>query len=459
MAVFEMEDLIPALALDCLRPKELALTCSGFRSVNWDFSVETFDFVFGDGSVGTVHRTLAEFLSPKISRLRRTDASIDRYIFEDRSLSARLGFEALVSSLRQGTTLKVDASNFEALVRAASELENTECLSFLISAIDISHLNVEKALLLLRVVPVLHNELFQAGDLVGFIASHFHEISKERLQSLDHETACLILEHPSLKVLDEDSLYDFVRARTETDPAFAHLFESVYFEYLSSDRINDFASFAGRFLLGRMNACIWTRICQRLVRAPAMSGDPRANKQSVTETSGLSFAYNSMKPLDGIIQHLSREFSGNVHSIGVVEVIASSFYVNCEPENAARIGKDWDFYSQNKPDSWIRYDFKEMRVRPTSYSIRSYVGSPGLNHPKSWVFEVSNDGESWEVVDRRDDNSDLNDKYVIRNFPISPEVRGSFRFIRLRQTGENHAGDDKLVINSLEIFGTLFETF
>ena len=92
-------------------------------------------------------------------------------------------------------------------------------------------------------------------------------------------------------------------------------------------------------------------------------------------------------------------------------------------------------------------------MSPVSYSIRS--GSQDF--PRSWVFEVSNDGrdESWVVVDRRENNNDLNGKFVTHKFAVGDPPRGSYRFIRLRQTGTNHQGRDYLEISSLEVFGTL----
>ena len=162
-------------------------------------------------------------------------------------------------------------------------------------------------------------------------------------------------------------------------------------------------------------------------------------------------------PLDGIIAHLTRECGGNVHKGGVVNVTASDFKSGHDPENAVEFRSNFDFMSQNLPDSWTCYDFKGRRVTPTSYSIKSYGYGPGGGHPKSWVLEVSNDGSegSWKVVDSRENNEDLNSSHVTRNFAVSAPPCGEFRFVRLRHTGKNHFGNNDLVICSLEIFGAL----
>ena len=161
--------------------------------------------------------------------------------------------------------------------------------------------------------------------------------------------------------------------------------------------------------------------------------------------------YDAEKPLDGLIAHLARKCGGNVHENGVVEVSASSVWDGRKVKSAVELENNTCFASNSEPNSWICYDFKGHRLVPTSYSIRSHDGPSFL---KSWVLEVSNDGKNWKVVDRRDNNFDLKAEYVTHNFAISNPPCGSFRFVRLRQTGKNHNRNDHLWLSSFEVFGT-----
>ena len=197
----------------------------------------------------------------------------------------------------------------------------------------------------------------------------------------------------------------------------------------------------------------------------ALADDVRRLKASMGKAREKEFAYDAKRSLDGIIAGLARECSGNVHKKGVVNVTASSvmsggycleFGEGVEPENAVDLGTDLVFRSANKPNAWICYDFKTRRVIPTSYTIRTYGGGAGWSHLKSWVFEVSNDGKAWSVVDRRENIAALNGCHVTCNFPINPAPQMSFRFLRVRQTGKNHRAEDYLCLTSLEVFGTLF---
>ena len=173
------------------------------------------------------------------------------------------------------------------------------------------------------------------------------------------------------------------------------------------------------------------------------------------------FLYDASNPLGGIIDHLTRQYGGNVHDMGVVEVTASDVYDPIDhPKNAADLGTDTIFHSENELNSWICYDFKKRSVTPTSYSVRTYGYYPGGNHLKSWVFEGSNDQNIWTILDRRDNNHDLNDEFALHNFSISPVPTNSFRFLRLRLTGQDHYESHVLyylIITSLEVFGTLYQ--
>ena len=173
------------------------------------------------------------------------------------------------------------------------------------------------------------------------------------------------------------------------------------------------------------------------------------------EKVGWDFEYDSSKPLDGIIAYLTRACGGNVHDRGVVEVTGSSCWDSKhQAKNVVDLGDvraNSYFYSQNEPNQWICCNFKRRFVAPTHYSIRVDDSA----YPHSWVLEVSNDGKSWKVVDRRDNNVDLAAKYAIRNFEITAPPLERFQFVRLRQTGTNDSGGNHFVVNALELFGTL----
>jgi hypothetical protein len=183
---------------------------------------------------------------------------------------------------------------------------------------------------------------------------------------------------------------------------------------------------------------------------------------------------------DGIIAHLTRECRGNVHDHNVVDVTSGSFekethganphsgaYHN-DPDCAATNAADLESYScfhsacrsssediPHTRNNWICYDFKERRIVPTHYTIRTHRGNPGTAHLKSWLVEISTDGKDWREVAREEDNKQLNGKLFTGTFAVTGG--GECRFIRLVNIGRNHRGNDCLWIAVWEIFGNLKE--
>lgn len=56
------------------------------------------------------------------------------------------------------------------------------------------------------------------------------------------------------------------------------------------------------------------------------------------------------------------------------------------------------FYSLNEYNQWICFDFKEYKIIPTNYTIKSDYSTCNL---KSWFIEGSNDNMNWEILDEQ----------------------------------------------------------
>jgi hypothetical protein len=234
-------------------------------------------------------------------------------------------------------------------------------------------------------------------------------------------------------------------------PEFSSLLEHIRFEYLSSGKFEDFIE-----LISNSFDCLTTNVWSSLRSRLALPISPQSsNDRSIIKYSrSLEFIPSSTAPLNGIIAYLTERCGGNVHNRDVVSITASS---NGGPRyletNVADLTSDNDFESQDSPNSWICYDFKTMRIRPTHYSIRSYAR--GRYHLKHWVVEGLASGDTWIELDRRENDKELNATNVTRTFSVSrPD---EIRMIRLRQIGPNHFGSHKIKLSSIKIFGSLIE--
>jgi hypothetical protein len=108
-------------------------------------------------------------------------------------------------------------------------------------------------------------------------------------------------------------------------------------------------------------------------------------------------------------------------------------------------------YIPHTKNNWVCYDFKEMRIVPTHYTVRTY----GYARLKSWLVEMSVVGKSWREVAREEGTEQLKGKWITATFAVTSG--GECRFIRLVNIGTNREGHDQLAISAWEIFGSLFE--
>jgi hypothetical protein len=341
-----------------------------------------------------------------------TDASINEYTVETKDPDNQF---PLFESLGSGVIIHVTLENRRFLFSLSRELNNSDIFSSLLGHF---HLPAEQICDLLE------------DDAIPFLASEFYRLNDSQLEQIPISVLYNILSHPSLIIQNESALSSYISSRHSCDPEYCALFQFIRFEYLPIDSISDFFSLNPEFI----NSFLWGSISQGLI-----SG-----------SNEVGFPLQEAKSLDGIISYLTRKHGGNVHDKGAVAITSKSVYD--DPEYAVRNLADLTsgsfFYSKNEPGQWVCWDFHEMRVRPTHYTIESYC-------LKSWVVEGSLDGENWTEIDRRTDNNDF--RAVLNRASFAVEDSAECRFIRLTQTGKNHFGNEFLLIWAFEFFGTLLE--
>jgi hypothetical protein len=101
--------------------------------------------------------------------------------------------------------------------------------------------------------------------------------------------------------------------------------------------------------------------------------DMNAAKDKLSHV-GLEFPLKEAKSVDGIISCLTRKYNRNVHDTGIVTITSKSVRGD-DPRwgvrNVADLSDAEPFWSKDEPAQWICWDFHEIRVRPTHYTIRS----------------------------------------------------------------------------------------
>jgi hypothetical protein len=193
------------------------------------------------------------------------------------------------------------------------------------------------------------------------------------------------------------------------------------------------------------------------IDSPASSIQPViVSHSSTVVVDGIrtEIAMNSVRPLAGIVSHLCRKHGGNIHEKGIVTIASSSVYRD-EPrysaKNLAAMSSRLIFSSKNEPNQWVRWDFHDIRVVLTRYSIQTHASLRNGAHLKSWVIDGSIDGLRWTEFDRQANNDNLNERLAVRSFSVS--ASSECRFVRLLQTGMNHQSNNMLTFAHFELFG------
>jgi hypothetical protein len=141
-----------------------------------------------------------------------------------------------------------------------------------------------------------------------------------------------------------------------------------------------------------------------------------------------------------IISSLTTLIGGNVHEKHVVNVCAMNVYSSYTATNAVDLTRQNELITLGRTSSeWISYDFLDLRIIPTHYSVRSrYCYGKGCYHSLSWAFKGSVDGSSWQSLDEKD---------AVGTFSVA--CKTPLQFVRFRMTGPNSAGDNQLCLSGL----------
>jgi hypothetical protein len=239
--------------------------------------------------------------------------------------------------------------------------------------------------------------------------------------------------------MTEDLLLDFVLGLGNSYFEFLGCLRS---EYLSVSGIGRLLS---SISLNVIDESLWSSLSRRL--ALSVECSPVSQSRHAAQ----QFPFESSRPLNGILASLNRECGCNAHTAGTIAITASSNGYNQCHQVVDYDSKSY-WHSNDVPNSWIRFDFKDRRICVSNYTIRTDT----CQHLMKWSFDGSNDGISWTTLDQRD-TQELKGAYVVKFFTCAPREYSDsfFRFIRLIQTGPSSDNQHFLMFSKLELFGTV----
>jgi hypothetical protein len=423
------------------RTKHAKLSTKGLENVAL---VRVNDFTLQVGSeTFECSRFEAAFISPRIAAILLQDPTIDKYEVDiEVNSDEDIGSECVngLISLSRNSSLEVTESNVEFLKRIAKSLGSSELCEivkeFITEGEALSSSNVLERLSLCESLEV------SGSRELDYLSAHFYEIDKSVLQELRHDDLKKVIESEQLRLFSEDALLDLI---LELGAEYSDLLGCVQTEHLSRTGMSRLLDSVPR---EQMDDALWQSLCRRLLLfVPAA-------RLAAFRFPMRECRFDSAHPFRGILAQLCSECGGNAHTHEIVSITAST-----NRRNACHqvIDYGWNdfWYTLDAENSWIQFDFKERRISPTHYTLRS--DGDNRDHLLKWSLEGTNDGTTWVSLDQRETN-DLNGNYIVRSYECASAKSASFRFIRLLQTGANSSGRGCLQLANLEFFGILNES-
>lgn len=217
----------------------------------------------------------------------------------------------------------------------------------------------------------------EIGKEIDFISSNFSQLvenHKDEIKSLQMNILIDILNNNKLQIKDEDQLLKFlIEINEENKKSF--LYEFIIFENVSSKMMKEFVNI---YDYNFMTKKTWQNLCSRLicdVKNEKKTDRYTMKINEVKKENKLSFS--EQNEFKGIINYLRQKSSNKIEN--EIAISASSLHDNkpdYQPLNFTFFDdQNKYFLSSSNENNYLRFEFKNHRVIPTGYTIKSAASS------------------------------------------------------------------------------------
>lgn len=447
-----------------MNSKSISLSSDGIKNIIT--GEETFVFQFGKCQV-SMDKMMAEFISPIVSQMHHSDKTIDSIQFEFPENIEFFKFEEICTNeifsfLRQifiGSSISINEEQSVSSKIIAVLLGNEELFNKLndIYPLEFNFLNIESYLQYVTKFYYLSYicENFDFSRFVEKISQNFYLIDQNKLVSLPKSILYTIISNEKLKLNSEDSLFEFINKIFENDNPNDAI---PFYELIQIPNLTDecFIQFLLKIDANDINSTIWQNIRKRF----CVANETTIHKSSSLRYGSVFYDGDESNSFHGIINKLTQENGGNVVDKGIVSVSSSTTTTSGHCKNVTELNNlESIFRSQNLINQWIKYDFKNKKVHPTHYSIRSCPSNWTGYDPDNWIIEGSNDDINWRQLDSQSGVNCLCGESAFKTFKIKEnhEPNEFYRFIRMRMTKQHRSRQYLLTLSALEFFGIIVE--
>ena len=415
-----------------------------------------FSFIVNGEEFKTT-KLISDILSPVICRTHSNDPTFDTFIID----THYRGNFSHILNLVNFNQINIPQNEVPFITEVIEILE-TDSIEYSDGNPEITIDNVFTLVKFHEKFNVLYSNQLSAE--IDFISSNLFELFESHakdISDLSIDTLFSIFTSKQIKISNEDQIIQFVNELYSQNSMYSILYETVLFENVTTEVIEQFISI---YDINDITKSTWNRLSKRLSKeiekkkheSDQISIENRY-QAPYNEDKIQIFEFSEDKEFDGIINYFNKKTNGQIEK--EITITASSV-INNDRYRSPRVVTLFEdqskyFHSDEDEITWICFDFREHRVIPSDYTIRSFPYIHGSYHPKSWVIEGSNDNSSWETIDEETNCSYLNGKNLVHSFSVNQPKNIPFRFIRMRLTGPDWAGKSYFGMNSFEIYGKL----
>lgn len=408
---------------------------------------DDFTFIVNDQEFKTC-RLIAHLLSPKIIQNQISDPTNSQFVIKTRSKG---NFQSFLDIFKN-QQIHFPASEKTFIEEVINILGNT---SFTFhhpqNSSEATLDNIFNQLSQNLTHPVINSHLIQEN--IDFISSHFYEFKEEDLiekfRDIEIEYIEKVLDNSKLRLDTEDQLISFVNKLYSIDTKFSTLYEFINYNIISEVEMTNFLSI---FNIDDLTTSTWRKISERLLTKIALIDPIKSNRYcrfAITRFL-IQMPYCETFAFNGIINCLIKNYKENS-----IEITSSQPNNNFVANNVILYNDVEKSFSSSGENTFICFDFKDFRVIPKNYSIRSWKSGKNCSHPRGWVIEGSNDNNKFEIIDEQRDCPLLNGISITHTFDIENPQNKSFKFLRIRSIMPDWHNTNNLDIDSIEFYGGL----
>lgn len=418
-----------------------------------------FTFIVNEEKFQT-SRIVADLLSPKICQAHYNDPTFNECTIQTQQ-KGHFSYILDLALFNQISIPEVEAPFIAEVIEILNNelIETNKIENKTLITID----NVFDLIYKHEKYDIFHSKLLQKE--IDFLSSHFFLINEEQereLAKITISTLEMIINNPKLQLKSEDQLITIINKLYSGNSKYSILYEFVDFSNVTVDKITEFLRI---YDIKDLTHDSWKTLSSRLVkriiqnekieitssRYHKLTDPDKPNYNPKTETT---IQYTKDNEFDGIINYLSKNSQSSIYE--EIQITSSSTFWSNSPRNTVLYNDHKKyFFSQNYKNSWICFNFKEHKIIPKNYSVKSHDNSENSCHPKSWVIEASNDEKSWEIIDEQENCSLLNGSLLSFTFTIENPENKEYQFLRMRQIDSCWDGSYNFSIDSIEFYGTL----